>query len=87
MTADDWTDEDEETIERVRKVTRRTPWERRAEINELQRRVAEETAKAAAEAAEKAKAAAKAETEPEPPVDAAKAAQEPAAFSAPELTP
>ena len=54
MTADDWTDEDEETIERVRKVTRRTPWERRAEINELQRRVAEETAKAAAEAAEKA---------------------------------
>ena len=48
MTADDWTDEDEETIERVRKVTRRTPWARRAEINELPRRVAEETANAAA---------------------------------------
>ena len=87
MTANDWTDEDEETIERVRKVTRRTPWERRAEINELQRRVAEETAKAAAEVAEKAKAAEKAETEPEPPVDAAKAAQEPAASPAPEEAP
>ena len=85
MTASDWTDEDEETIERVRKVTRRTPWERRAEINELQRRVAEETAKAAAEAAEKAKAAAKAETEPEPepPFDSSQAAQEPAASPAP----
>ena len=56
MTTPDWTDEDEATIERVRKATRRTPWERRAEINELQRRVLEETAKAEAEAAEKAKA-------------------------------
>ena len=54
MTTPDWTDEDEATIERVRKATRRTPWERRAEINELQRRVLEETAKAEAEAAEKA---------------------------------
>ena len=45
MTTPDWTDEDEATIERVRKATRRTPWERRAEINELQRRVLEETAK------------------------------------------
>lgn len=87
MTANDWTDEDEETIERVRKVTRRTPWERRAEINELQRRVAEETAKAAAQAAEKAKAAAKVETNLEPPVDSAKAAPESAASPAPELTP
>ena len=87
MTANDWTDEDEETIERVRKVTRRTPWERRAEINELQRRVAEETAKAAAQAAEKAKAAAKAETEPEPPVASSQAAQEPAASPAPEEVP
>ncbi len=87
MTADDWTDEDEETIERVRKVTRRTPWERRAEINELQRRVAEETAKAAAQAAEKTKAAAKAETDPEPHVASSHAAQEPSASPAPELTP
>ena len=75
MTTPDWTDEDEATIERVRKATRRTPWERRAEINELQRRVLEETAKAEAEAAEKAKAAAQAETEPEPPADTTEGTQ------------
>lgn len=77
MTTPDWTDEDEATIERVRKATRRTPWERRAEINELQRRVLEETAKAEAEAAEKAKAAAQAETEPEPPADTTEGTQVP----------
>lgn len=84
MTTPDWTDEDEATIERVRKATRRTPWERRAEINELQRRVLEETAKAEAEAAEKAKAAAQAETEPEPPADTTEGTQVPTTPPVPE---
>ena len=84
MTTPDWTDEDEATIERVRQATRRTPWERRAEINELQRRVLEETAKAEAEAAEKAKAAAQAETEPEPPADTTEGTQVPTTPPVPE---
>lgn len=84
MTTPDWTDEDEATIERVRKATRRTPWERRAEINELQRRVLEETAKAEAEAAEKAKAAAQAETGPEPPADTTEGTQVPTTPPVPE---
>lgn len=84
MTTPDWTDEDEATIERVRKATRRTPWERRAEINELQRRVLEETVKAEAEAAEKAKAAAQAETEPEPPADTTEGTQVPTTPPVPE---
>lgn len=84
MTMNDWTDDDEAAIERVRKVTRRTPWERRAEINELQRRVLEETAKAAAEAAEKAQIAGQGEADAEPSDDAADATPNPSATPAPE---